>query len=454
VASTVNPSIPVVVVCNISETFYDFLSLAENSTVEAHLIRGEQYRGDRALIWVGDPKLVFVSLPIPNGKMLCQQLGYDHTQYAVPAEPSAWLSLDILREQALMDQLVAYAGTNRTLQIIPYATTRQFYQLVDSLRADYGLTIILPESPSPESFWLRDYVDTKAGFRALASRWLPNADELLPEGYVCQTLETAAEVVHWFGLRQLTCIVKANIGENGLGNLVVRPGDFETVATILEFLHHHSFMHNLPLTVEAYVSADKLVSPSLEVFVPPLGQGDPYITYVSDQVFQGFGDFCGVLVTRDLLATSWYKTLADSGLLMAKRLQELHYVGHFDMDAVVNDEGRAFLVEINPRRTGGSHVHDFARFFFGSDYLDKVSLLSNDTLKSGAITDVTELLEEIGDLLYPIEGQQRGAIVTVTSALEAHEFGCIFIGPTQADVLALQQQMVDRMAQLDQAKVS
>ena len=453
-ASSVNPNIPVVIVCNISETFFDFLSLAENSTVEAQLIRGEQYRGDRALIWVGDPKLVFVSLPVPNGEALCQQLGYRHTRYAVPAEPTAWLSLDILREPALMDQLLAYAGEKRTLQIIPYATTRQFYQLIETLRTDHGLTVIVPETPEPETFWLRDYMDTKAGFRALAARWLPNADELLPEGYVCETLETAAEVVYWFGLRQEICIVKANIGENGLGNLVVRPGDFDSVAAILEHLHHNSFMRNLPLTVEAYVQADKLISPSLEVFVPPLSQGDPYITYVSDQVFQGFGDFCGVLVSRDLLTAPWYKTLADSGLLIAKRLQELQYVGHFDMDAVVNDEGQAFLVEINPRRTGGSHVHDFAQFFFGPDYLDKVALLSDDTLKSGPITDITELLSEISDLLYPIQGRQRGAIVTVSSALENHEFGCIFIGPTQADVVALQQQMIDRMAQLDQAKVS
>src|SRR5258708_33356587 len=107
--------------------------------------------------------------------MLCQQLGYDHTQYAVPAEPSAWLSLDILPEQALMDQLVAYAGTNRTLQIIPYATTRQFYQLVDSLRADYGFTLIFPGFPPPWSFLLRAFVVTKPGFPALGAPLLPHA---------------------------------------------------------------------------------------------------------------------------------------------------------------------------------------------------------------------------------------------------------------------------------------
>ena len=71
-AAYIDHRIPVVVVCNISETFYDFLSRADDAE---HLIRGEQYRGDRAIIWAGDPKLVFTSLPIPHAEHLYQQAG-------------------------------------------------------------------------------------------------------------------------------------------------------------------------------------------------------------------------------------------------------------------------------------------------------------------------------------------------------------------------------------------
>ena len=93
-------------------------------------------------------------------------------------------------------------------------------------------------------------------------------------------------------------------------------------------------------------------------------QGEPQITYVSDQLFQGFGDFCGVLVSRELLDTPWYPPLAESGMIIARRLQQMGYVGHFDLDTVVNDEGRVYLLEINPRRTGGTHVHEFAALRF------------------------------------------------------------------------------------------
>jgi hypothetical protein len=277
---------------------------------------------------------------------LYEQAGFKNTQYTAPEKPSGWLSLDILREPALLQRLIDYAGAGRTVQLIPYATTTQFLELVETLQNDYGLTVVLPESPTRERLWIRDYIDTKIGYRVLASRWLPNADELLAEGLACQTLEVAADAVNWFFLNGRACIVKSDIGENGFGNVVMRPGEFETRAEIIAHLRNSRFLNDQWLTVEEMIEADHPLSPSLEVYVPPQGQGEPYITYVSDQLFQGFGDFCGVLVSRELLQTPWYKPLADSGLVMAKHLQQMGYVGHFDLDTVVNDEGRVYLLEI------------------------------------------------------------------------------------------------------------
>ncbi|MFN8565084.1 MAG: hypothetical protein U0703_26435, partial [Anaerolineae bacterium] len=186
----IDHTIPVVVVCNISETFYEFLS--RGADAERH-IRGEQYRGDRAIVWAGDPKLVFTSLPIPHAEHLYQQAGYAGTEYHAPQRPTSWLSLDILREPTLLQRLIDYAGERRTVQLIPYAATDEFLQLVEALQAEHGLTVLLPESPTRDGLWMRDYIDSKIGFRILASRWLPDAKRLLPEGLACQTLDDAAE---------------------------------------------------------------------------------------------------------------------------------------------------------------------------------------------------------------------------------------------------------------------
>lgn len=446
-AAKLDPTVPVVVICNISETFFEFLNRAGD--LGRHIL-GEQYRGDRAIVWASDPKLVFTSLPIPHAQHLYAQAGYSGTEYVAPAEPTAWLSLDILREPALLRRLITYAGAARTVQIIPYAATTQLYDLIETLETEHGLTVLLPESSQREWLWVRDYLDSKIGFRILASRWLPNADELLPEGFGCQTVDAAADAALWFLSNGRACLVKSDIGENGIGNVVMRPGEFTDRAGIIARLHQNQYVNDQWLTVEEMIEAEHPLSPSLEIYVPPTGE--PVITYVSDQLFQGFGDFCGVLVSRELLETSWYPPLRDAGLIMARRLQEMGYVGHFDLDSVVNDAGRLYLLEINPRRTGGTHVHEFADFVFGEHYLDAVALLSNDTLSSGSITDFDELRSVLSDFQYPMNGECRGLFFIVTSALEAHEFGCIIAGADTADVVGIQRDVQARIAEYARVK--
>ncbi|MBA3534560.1 MAG: hypothetical protein H0T73_21790 [Ardenticatenales bacterium] len=440
-------NVPVAVICNISETFYDFLSRAGEESECARLVHGEQYRGDRALLWVGDPKLLIVSLPIPHASDLMRRLGYEGTTYLAPAAPSPWLSLDILREPALLQALVAYAGPERTVQLVPYATTPQFMQLVATLREAHGLTILLPESPAPEALWLRDYIDTKAGFHLLVPHWLAG-EATLPRAIVCHSQEEAASVVHWFISQGQPCLVKADDGENGIGNLVIQPDAGASVMEHLNALRYYSFLSEGWLTVEAFIPSSGRLSPSLELFVPPQGSGIPEITYVCNQLFLAFGDFCGVLLSRDLLAARWYAPLAESGLRIARGLQEMGYVGHFDLDAVVDDEGRLFLLEINARRTGGTHAHEAGHFLFGPAYLEQVALLSHDAMSSGALTSSEALLACLEDLLYPLtEERTRGVIITGTSALAVGEFGCLIVAPTTEEVIDLQQQVKRRIAQ-------
>jgi hypothetical protein len=373
-------------------------------------------------------------------------LGYDETCCLTPERPTPWLSQDILHEPRLLDALLDYAGEGQTLQLVPYATTPQFMQLVETLRTRHGLTVHLPESPEPDALWVRDYIDTKTGWRVVAGRALPNADELLPQGFAFPSADLAAAAAHWFGQNSRACLVKSDIGENGIGNVVIRPGEYPSAGAIHNLIKRNPFLQDDWITVEAMIDAKVTVSPSFEAYVPPLGKGEPFLTYVSDQVFQDFGDFCGVLVSRELCETPWYAPLVDAGLRVAREMQAMGYVGLFDLDAIVDDNGRVYLLEVNARRTGGTHVHDFAYVQFGADYLDHVAILSHDTMPSGEIADVETLLRVIGDLAYPVAGAQRGVLVNGTSALVAREYGCLIVGRDRTDVLDMQRQLNERVA--------
>ncbi len=212
-----NIEIPTVAICNTSEAFFEFLSRVEEPVALARLIRERQFKGERALLWLGDPKLVFTSFWAPGLKYLQDHLGYKGTRHAIPVSPTAWLCSDIMREPLLIEQLVDYTGAERTVRLIPYATTPQFLKLVEVLEREYRLKVILPESPSPESLWIRDYIDTKSGFRSMAANWLDRPSEWLPEGMVCHNLGTAIAATEWFTSQGRDCIIKPDNGENGFG---------------------------------------------------------------------------------------------------------------------------------------------------------------------------------------------------------------------------------------------
>ncbi|GAB4421927.1 MAG: hypothetical protein Kow002_11110 [Anaerolineales bacterium] len=440
---TIQNRISTVIISNFAEAHVDFLARAADEQERKSLIYSESAHADRTLLWCGDPKLALVSFPVAHASWVINRLGYTNTRYLAPENPSSFLCKDILREPALLNGLLEYAGPERTLQLIPYATTPEFLGLVDILRDVHNLTILLPESPDRDHLWLRDYADSKAGFRLLASSCLPDADRLLPFGIVCHSLKEAAQAIAWFNLRGQACVVKANTGESGIGFNIFKPSQHATQKDILAALQGNPFLGNEPVVVEEYIHSPNRLSPSPEVFVPRPEDGEPYIMYMTTQVLENFGDFFGIEINRGLYEQAWYPDLERSSLTIARQLQTMGYVGHFDMDCLVDENGQLRLLEVNARRTGGTHVHDFAEHVIGPDYIDKVALLSYEAMRSGRINNAEELLTALKDYLYPMGGDvTRGIVVTITTPIVAHRFGSIIVAPTQEEARALQTEIL------------
>lgn len=430
--------IPIVAIHNNLEPFFKFLKRANDPKI----LERRKYWGDRGLFWLGDPKLLVVSATSPGAKIVSQHWGYPNTEILAPDNPTFQLSFDILKDPRLTARIVDYAGPTRTICLVPYATTAEFLQLAETLRTRYGLTVILPESPKPEHIWLRDYVDTKAGFRDIVSQCIP-APDLFPPGFICENIAHAAESVEWFLNRDETCVAKANSGESGFGHTTFSPADPKQ-EPILETLRRNPFLKDGIIIVEKYIPSH--ISPSLEFFVPSIKDGKPRVTYVSQQLFSEFGNFAGVLISRLQEQEDWYPLLYERGMKVAETLQEQGYIGHFDLDTIIDDSGHPYLLEINARRTGGTYVHEFASFTFGPDYLQRIVLLSQNAIPSNGITRVETLLDSLSDLLYPTYGPESGIVITVTSTLETGEFGCISIAKDEMGILKLNNALTQRLA--------
>jgi hypothetical protein len=386
--------------------------------------------------------LLITTKRIPDAEFVCNRWGYFGTTVRTPHKVTYHLSLDILNDSDLLQEIVKYAGSKKTLQLIPYATTPEFYTLVEYLQVELGLEVILPESPLPSFLWIRDYMDTKTGFRSLIPEWI-REEAVIPSGFICRDIHETACAVDWFRQQGLSSVVKADRGESGLGHLIFQESEI-SLDDILLKLRADPYLTTDLIVVDQFIQSEQQLSPSLELFVPFNGQA-PVITYISSQLFSAFGKFAGVLISRELTQASWYPRLAKYGLQIAQRLQKMGYVGHFDIDTIVDDRGHIYLLEINTRRTGGTYVHEFATLTFGNDYLNKISLLCNTAVKCKGITKLENLVESLDDLLFPISGEDRGIVITVTSSLSESEFGCILVASNEQELLTLKQEMLSHL---------
>jgi len=393
-------------------------------------------KGNRALLWLGDPKLVVMSAPAPHLAQL-RQAGYQGTRCVHPDSPSPSLCRDVAREPGLLRQVVQYAAPGRRLQLVPYATTVEFFELVERLRRDHGLEVLLPESPSPDGLWLRDYLDTKAGFRHLVGSWLE--DGLLPEGFVCQDAAEAERALTWLTRHGHPAIVKASRGNGGFGHTLFDGGGPE----VRQRLEGNAFFRDDLLIVEERIVSPDQVFPAIEMFVPPSGSGQPRVTHVCTELFLN-GKVTGQIVTPELALAPWRASLDDIGRRLAAKLQAMGYVGIFDVDAVVDSDGRLYLLEMNTRRSAGTHAHEFACFAFGPDYASRFTVICHNTLSSGRVSSVAELVEALDGLLYRA-GCDTGIVITHSACLRSAEFGCIIVAPSSNQATSLQTDMLRRI---------
>jgi hypothetical protein len=439
------PSVPTAAIYNNLETFYPFLSRFEDSSI----LEQRKFRGDRALFWLGSAKLVFCSANIPDAEEICRRYGYDKTRVLAPLNPSWQLSLDILQEPRLVSALVDYAGRDKIIQLIPYATTKEVYQLARHLRDQHGLTVLLPESPDEKNLWVRDYLDTKLGFRMQVTNWVTPAVDL-PRGFAASDAKTALQLIRWFSDQGVDCILKPDKGESGLGMKVYQHGALPP--DLYAQLQGSAEIKNELVVIEEFIPAKNGLSPSFEAFVPPLHQGEPYITYMSNQHFAKAGQFSGVLISKTYTQAGWYAPLVENGLRIAARLQAMGYVGYFDIDTIVDAQGKIHLLEINTRRTGGTYAHEFGVHTFGPDYQNEVTLLSMNRMDGGGITSLDELCHVLAPVLFPIHSEKRGIVITVTSDLKNGNFGCLVSGKDISDVNRLKQE-AERLLRRYQAQL-
>lgn len=432
---------PLVILGNTLEANGYLLYREPDRARRAALIRGFQVANERSLLWLGDRKLVITEAPVTHLDYLRHRLGYSQLRHACPEYPSDSICADILREPALLRQIVDYAGDAGAVQLVPYATTPAVYKLADVLRQEHGLTVYLPESPAPDRLWLREYVQTKLGFRMLVGQWMGN----LPEGYVARSVDEAGAIAHTFLQRGQGCIVKANTGFLGIGHTVFHPAPVPSHDEIRSTLQQNSYYAEDLLIVEALIPSAQGLSPSAEVVVPANPSEPPYLAAICAQQVLPSGAYAGELVSPTWVNAPWYADLSAAALKVGQKLQAMGYVGHFDLDGIVDDAGTLYLLEVNARRTGGTHVYELAQFLLGAHRAQTATLLSRTSAPCPTVSRWADLEEAIADLLFP-QPSGWGVVITNSAALEQQQVGYVILAESETEALNLQQTLLARLS--------
>ncbi len=437
-----------ILIANTAEAFQEILTKDSHTRRGRERISHELSLSQRAFFWESDDKIVVTPYPIPAALFEAnkQALGFSNVINVVPKTGGINLCSLVLEDKGFLKLIAGEIRKNPSINLSPYAVTQDFLKLIAKLKG-MGLELTANEKSPDNCLWTVPYLNSKAGFRAEMLRLGSKHREVkIPEGFVVQRTKEAQIIAEWFYANASSSVLKSNFGESGWGVKILRLEEYSSFPpfqkTVARTLKNDVIWQDTSIVVEEFVEPDIEVaggSPSTEMLVTNEGAS---FTYHCGQVVNDAGVFLGVEIGKGALSDSLSKKLLGIGNIIGERYWYLGYRGYFDIDFIVSKTGEIYVVETNTRRTGGTHVYDVARHLFGREYEKAAYLLSHDSFLYGKKKmDPQELLEKLKTILYPINGEKMGVIVTLISEWNP-VLGYIVIAPNRSEGQKLQQRLL------------
>ncbi|WP_327591629.1 ATP-grasp domain-containing protein [Streptomyces chartreusis] len=377
---------------------------------------------DQALFWEpGQPKMLLTSYPVAEMEWLRQRTSLPPVANLSPTYESGSLFADLLADERVLAHLVAYIGSRRSFRLVPRTTTNDLWSFVDAMWKRFGIVAHLPESSGNQAW--RDCLDTKSGLRALISQaQRHHASCRVPRGVSCRGPNQALAEATKFLSQGIACIVKPDQGEAGAGMLIFRPD--ERPVDIARRLSRSAFFGNDRIVVEEYISGAATAYPSLEFVVPPDRTASPRLTLVCDAFFRDSIHPRGGVSSPDLVHQPWYGPFVTAGRALAHELQQRGYRGYFGLDAVVQRRD-VYLVDLNPRRTAFTHLHDYAVHSYGPEDAHRQTVGNYDFYNLPEGMDLTAILKRLGPLVRSPQVSTHGVLPFELTGLEVGRLSCL-----------------------------
>ena len=331
-----------------------------------------------------------------------------------PAGAAGPLPDALRRDPAALARLVRRARERGSLTVLPYLSTAAAWRLAAAVAAEAGAGVDVAVLAPPPALAVR--VNDKAWFsRRVAEVLGPDA---IPEtGWATDAFELT-NALHIMAKRHARLVVKMPDSAGGVGNVVLDPA-------VVAGLDHDRLLDHVwrqtgrrgrgwgfPLLVGAW--DDPVVdSPSVQLWVPPSGDGLPVVEGVFSQVLKGArGTFVGAAPTW--LPAAWQARLAGEAVRLALLFQELGYVGRCSFDAVLAgddlDSAAVHWVDANGRWGGVSIAVTAANRLVGDWARRPFVIVQRSGLRMEP-RPLSDVLDAIGPELFRPSDGRTGAVV-------------------------------------------
>jgi hypothetical protein len=347
---------------------------------------------------------------------------------------------------ALIDRLAGIASQSGGLTVIPYLATGNIWRLAQAI-GDTAKQVVHVCGPSPR---VTARCNDKLWFTRLAGSVL-GGDATPPTMSAYGPAAAAAQVAH-LSKRAAQVVIKVPDSAGSAGNVRVSSARLVTKTLpdirdfLLDRLHATGWKDTYPVLVGVWDDHVES-SPSAQLWIPKLDQGNPFAEGVFEQTVMGeVAAFTGA--KRAALSESIRRKFVSEAQQMAEVLQKIGYYGPCSFDAVIcaekNGGNKTHWIECNGRWGGVSIPMTVAA---ASNTLRPFGglVILQETLRQTWLTTF-ELLAKLDDLLYRDRSPANGIILlSPPTATQGTLVNFLVVADTQAAARKLCDKAMQRL---------
>lgn len=407
----------------------------------------------RALLLAGEGDLLAVYAPRdPVFEAYCRdtlKLGRVEALAFPPGEPQRALSLACVEDADFIAHMAQAARAAGGLNVVPYMATGGVWRLAGEIAKRAGVAVRVAAPPPKLARRVNDKLwFTRRAIETLGRKAVPPSTAIYGMVALVAHLRRLARRHEWVGL-------KLTHSAASIGNLVLDMAEIAGLSPValrerLTVLMRESGWHEeFPLQLTAW-ETPLIASPSVQLWIPLRGEGEPAIEGVFDQIVRGrAARFSGAVPSR--LPALWKQRIAVEAMRLGLLFQHLGYFGRCSFDAVLvgrtEADARLHWVECNGRWGGVSIPMTLANRLTG-DWAAGGFLTISRKLENLRVENTADFLERFADALYCPGVTSAGAVLLSPGRLDAGiGVDLLILGRNAADARARGEALLAELAE-------